>query len=449
MKALYNSYTKPKGSDTVVPITREIAIQIAQPPEGIERALWLYELCRFLTMKVNNLIIAFFAEDPPCSSQLCPEMRAADWQYLCAVHDPPKSCCAIDYCCHTLDWATNVLTSPKFFPSRLVLGSEIGGGAQASIRHLTNIFRRLYRIFAHAWFQHRNVFWQVEGNEGLYILFKTVCDMYTLIPEENYTVPAEAEGVDAPKPTTPEQPQGRPMVILRKDSESSTAPVSNNVEAPAPATDTNTRRHKHSPSTGSRVTTITEYNEGHHKLPELDETSELGELSSQTPETGDEPINEPSENGTSSETTVQVTETELEPSELEQSGAEQQEESVETVQKEPADALNSESEIVKSEVEEATPSTEYALTETSESESKGEPEMKPESEEQTAEPESSAELESKAESEEAEKAPEVDSTSKAQDPSDSKAESEQEPEPTREESPDCKMESAPEPAAEP
>ncbi|KAJ5172750.1 hypothetical protein N7492_005343 [Penicillium capsulatum] len=264
LKALYHHFTKPEGSDTVVPINRQVAVQLAEPPEGVDRSLWLYELCRFLTMKVNNLIIAFFAENPPCSSQTCPEMRASEWQYLCAVHDPPKSCCAIDYCCHTLDWATNTLTSPKYFPSRLTLGTDAAGGPQASMRHLTNIFRRLYRIFAHAWFQHRDVFWEVEGNDGLYVFFKTVCDMFSLIPEDNYTIPAEAEGVDAVQPKPEELVDNKRLTILRKNEK-----PFGDIESldPTISTGATTRRHKHSPSTGSRVTTITESAEDLEDVP--------------------------------------------------------------------------------------------------------------------------------------------------------------------------------------
>jgi hypothetical protein len=271
-----------------VPITREVAVYLAEPPEGVERSLWLYELCRFLTMKVNNLIIAFFAEDPPCSAQTCPEMRASEWQYLCAVHDPPKSCCAIDYCCHTLDWATNILTSPKYFPSRLTLGSEAAGGPQASMRHLTNIFRRLYRIFAHAWFQHRGVFWQVEGHDGLYAFFKTVCDVYNLIPEDNYTVPSEAEGPGGNKSSTtavsPPQEESRRVSILRKETESLGNLHFEGTEPPPSSISTGatTRRHKHTPSTGSMVTTIAEAvedNNGVDKerepLPEVEENTVL------------------------------------------------------------------------------------------------------------------------------------------------------------------------------
>lgn len=288
---MYNHFTKPEGSDTVIPINREVALQLAEPPEGVDRSLWLYELCRFLTMKVNNLIVAFFAENPPCSAQTCPEMRASEWQYLCAVHDPPKSCCAIDYCCHTLDWATNTLTSPKYFPSRLTLGSDAAGGPQASMRHLTNVFRRLYRIFAHAWFQHRDVFWEVEGHDGLYVFFKTVCDLFSLIPEDNYTIPPEAEGPDAVQHKDDEPVESKRLTILRKDNDD---PFVSGVESmdPSISTGATTRRHKHSPSTGSRVTTITESAEDPDEAPQS--AAPLREVMKDSPEPG--PVPQPSEN---------------------------------------------------------------------------------------------------------------------------------------------------------
>ncbi len=187
-------------------------------------------------------------------------MRASEWQFLCAVHDSPKSCCAIDYCCHTLDWATNIVTSQKIFPSRLTLGAgdamdERGVG----VKHLVNIFRRLHRIFAHAWFQHREVFWRVEGQTGLYVLFKTVCDNYELLPAENYKLPPEAEGLE------PVQESKQHHNILKPD----TVPSANSGEK-AEEEDpdfmgvgrTNTRRHiRSSPSTGAAVMTVPEADE--------------------------------------------------------------------------------------------------------------------------------------------------------------------------------------------
>ena len=143
------------------------------------------------------------------------------------------------------------------------------------MRHLTNIFRRLYRIFAHAWFQHRDVFWEVEGHDGLYIFFKTVCDMYNLIPEDNYTVPPEAEGQDAQQPAEQATKDGKRLTILRKEDDTPGLLLpETNVDAPGATT----RRHKHSPSTGSRVTTIAESAEDAEEseqplLPEVHEGS--------------------------------------------------------------------------------------------------------------------------------------------------------------------------------
>lgn len=259
LKALHNFLTHPLGSTTTIPIDKQKALRLAQPPEGVDKALWLYELCRFLTQKVNSIIIALFSDSPPCSSQTCPEMRASEWQYLCAVHDPPKSCCAIDYCCHTLDWAANTLTSPKHFPSRLALGTETNSAHQ-QVRQLTNIFRRVYRIFAHAWFQHRDMFWKVENKSGLYIFFKTVCDVYSLIPEDNFTIPSEAEGIDS----TPVSTAMNPPTILQKDDQIQAT----NENGPEGATDTTiasgntTKRHRPTPSIGATsVATVVEENE--------------------------------------------------------------------------------------------------------------------------------------------------------------------------------------------
>ncbi|KIV89433.1 hypothetical protein PV10_06833 [Exophiala mesophila] len=271
LKAQYATLTHTPDSTRTIPVTKETALQLTTPPqinenETVDRNLWLYELCRFLTQKANMVSIFLMNDNPPCSSQTCPEMRASEWQYLCAVHEPPKSCCAVDYCNHTLDWAANVLTSPKHFPSRLALGGE-AGNAVNSMRQLTNIFRRVYRIFAHAWFQHREVFWSVESTYGLYVFFKTVCDEYHLIPEDSYTIPPEAEGAqDHSKASDDAETKASTHVqILRKqdppesgsDPGRDTEPFSADSQG-GPAATARRHKHKHTPSTGSLVDTITE-----------------------------------------------------------------------------------------------------------------------------------------------------------------------------------------------
>ncbi|KND93178.1 MOB kinase activator-like 4 [Tolypocladium ophioglossoides CBS 100239] len=237
-------------------LTRATALQLAQPPQGIDRTLWLYELCRFLISQCNSLIVGFLFDTPPCSASTCPEMRASEWQFLCAVHEQPKSCCAIDYSCHTLDWAANVVSDQKIFPSRFVVMND-SHSKNFGVKNLVNVFRRLHRIFAHAWFQHRSVFWTIEGQTGLYVFFKTVCDLYDLLPAENYKLPPEAEGLEAP-PSEPET-EKPPPAILKPPTQQREGSAEEDTLHPAR---TNTRRHiRSSPSTGSAVTTVLEADE--------------------------------------------------------------------------------------------------------------------------------------------------------------------------------------------
>ena len=252
LKYLYEKHTHPPGSENLTTkLTRETALAIANPPKDIDRDLWLYELCRLLVVKADRLIVHFFTVDPPCSAQTCPEMRASEWQYLCAVHEPPKPCCAIDYCCHTLDWAAKTLASQTQFPSRLTLGND-----GAAVRQLTNIMRRVYRIFAHAWFQHQSEFWEVENSEGLYMLFKTVCDVYQLIPEENYTIPPEAESSE---PKEEEKREGK--AVLREQRGQDNIKADEAIAPTTISTGATTRRHKATPSFSASVAAIAEGDE--------------------------------------------------------------------------------------------------------------------------------------------------------------------------------------------
>lgn len=268
LSALHYHHTQ----SNTIPITRETARKLATPPEGIDRTLWLYELCRFLIAQCNSLIVGFLFDDPPCSAATCPEMRASEWQFLCAVHDTPKSCCAIDYCCHTLDWAANVVTNPKIFPSRFVAPVSDSHDKGAALKNLVNVFRRLHRIFAHAWFQHRGVFWSVEGQTGLYVLFKTVCDTYDLLPAENYKLPPEAEGLEMATSTTDgkaqqqqQQQQQPPIMIASRPLSAVQQEGGTDDSFASQAARTNTRRHiRSNPSTGNAISMVPEVDEDDH-----------------------------------------------------------------------------------------------------------------------------------------------------------------------------------------
>ena len=275
IKALHYEHTRSTTDPTTtIPLTHETAVLIATPPANTDRSLYLYELTRFLTQHSNELLVALLTKiDPPCSAATCPEMRASEWQYLCAVHDTPKACCAVDYCIHTLDWAGDILSSVKLFPSRMTLGPQDSPGHQAAVRSITNIMRRVYRIFAHAWFQHREgVFWPVEASGGIYTLFKTVCDVYGLIQEDNYTIPPEAEGLTSKEEMEHDgqEKAGTKKTGGEEDAEDDTA---------LQVSGATTRRHKHTPSVGSAVGTIAEGEEDESESPVKEKSGPLAQIS--------------------------------------------------------------------------------------------------------------------------------------------------------------------------
>jgi hypothetical protein len=117
-----------------------------------------------------------------------------------------------------LDWAANLLTSQKAFARRMIASDHEAGEKSASMKQLVNIMRRVYRIFAHAWFQHRETFWKLESRTGLYVFFKTVCDTYDLISTESSIIPPEAE---AGEPVQPIDLQEAPQATSETGAEES------------------------------------------------------------------------------------------------------------------------------------------------------------------------------------------------------------------------------------
>ncbi len=132
-------------------------------------------------------------------------------------------------------------------------------------------------MFAHAWFQHREVFWAIENQEGLYVFFKTVCDAYSLIPDDNYTVPTEAEGIEIEEEHRGQHGEQDVQLEQQKafdmNRNSPVTPQAGNpddITSALGAPAATARRHKHTPSTGSFVMSIAEGDE------ETEETEETG-----------------------------------------------------------------------------------------------------------------------------------------------------------------------------
>ncbi|KAJ9072272.1 hypothetical protein DSO57_1029281 [Entomophthora muscae] len=156
-------------------LTLLLRIPDAQSPD-----IWLYEHLRQLCLELTYLVVQLQTE---CTSEKCPVMKASEWFYLCASHAAPQGCCAIDYIVHTLDGATSLLNSAKYFPSRISVPNS-------SIKHFLSISRRLYRIFAHTWYHHKEIFDEFENETHLYARFMGLSAQYELIPESLINIPS-------------------------------------------------------------------------------------------------------------------------------------------------------------------------------------------------------------------------------------------------------------------
>ncbi len=60
-------------------------------------------------------------------------------------------CCAVDYCCHTLDKATQFVHNVTLFPGRIDVPKK-------SAEQFASQVRRLYRILLHCYHAHNKVF---------------------------------------------------------------------------------------------------------------------------------------------------------------------------------------------------------------------------------------------------------------------------------------------------
>ncbi|KAG6825374.1 hypothetical protein H0H92_003926 [Tricholoma furcatifolium] len=149
----------------------------------VDEACWIYEQLRRLAQDLTHPLITSLQQE--CTRASCPEMKAGEWLYLCVAHGTDgnvEQCCAIDYILHTLDSATALLNTPRAFPSRLQI-------PPSSHRHFSSLARRLGRIFAHAYFHHREVFEQAEVESSLYARFLALTAKFDLVPAEFLVIP--------------------------------------------------------------------------------------------------------------------------------------------------------------------------------------------------------------------------------------------------------------------
>eukprot|EP01135_Chromosphaera_perkinsii_P000655 Nk52_evm22s147 gene=Nk52_evmTU22s147 len=151
----------------------------------VDEDVWVYEHMRNFCLELEQFTSQLL-EDVcgPEVSPMCESMQASSWQYLCAAHSRPQTCSAIEYTLHTLDQTGAILNSNALFPSRVSVPEK-------SVRQFQSICRRLYRIFAHAYFTHREVYDMWENETRLCARFQRFCELYQLVPDALLIIPGK------------------------------------------------------------------------------------------------------------------------------------------------------------------------------------------------------------------------------------------------------------------
>ena len=91
--------------------------------EKIDIGLWVYDHIRQTCLELNKLIARLMQE---CNETTCPSMESgSNLEYLCASHEEPKQCCAIEYSIHTLNTITYLMNSSPDFECLVTINFDV------------------------------------------------------------------------------------------------------------------------------------------------------------------------------------------------------------------------------------------------------------------------------------------------------------------------------------
>jgi hypothetical protein len=187
---------------------------------------------RRLAQDLSHPLITMLQQE--CTRASCPEMKAGEWMYLCVAHgnDGAMEVSLIPFIdegspsdgrCSNAAPSTTSYT-PWTVQQRFLIPHErsLHGMRHMSIRltfstcfetslhsiniptpshrHFGSLARRLGRIFAHAYFHHREVFEQAEAESSLYARFLALTFKFDLVPAEFLIIPTQSGMSDEPEP---------------------------------------------------------------------------------------------------------------------------------------------------------------------------------------------------------------------------------------------------------
>jgi hypothetical protein len=169
-----------------------------------------------------------------CTRASCPEMKAGEWMYLCVAHGNDGAmevrlcylrvskrkkaslmivAAMLRYRLHSTHRrqrnSPSQLATSVPITVRVTLAHSLFSACLSprrinipppSHRHFGSLARRLGRIFAHAYFHHREVFEQAEAESSLYARFLALTCKFELVPPEFLIIPTPSTSFEDAEP---------------------------------------------------------------------------------------------------------------------------------------------------------------------------------------------------------------------------------------------------------
>ena len=139
-----------------------------------------YEVIRRFLADFNRLLTEV-EDECSCAAMIATE----EWHFLCAAHRKPQECSAFDYMRHTVDGSIALVLSTRNFSDRKKIDPE-------NAKMFVSMLRRLYRIFAHLFFHHRELFLRYEESNNFCQKFTAFVKEFSLVTDDTLIIPSDA-----------------------------------------------------------------------------------------------------------------------------------------------------------------------------------------------------------------------------------------------------------------
>eukprot|EP01083_Nonionella_stella_P022172 61315_1 len=125
-----------------------------------------------------GLFVVYLSNE--CNNTNCNKMQATSkFRYRCSAHRKPKDCNAIQYCVHTLDLFTEKMNNKEY---NVCSNNYNKIPEKKAKKDIGDLCRRVYRIFAHAFYHHQTLFDHYESKHLLCTRFIMFFRKYQLVP---------------------------------------------------------------------------------------------------------------------------------------------------------------------------------------------------------------------------------------------------------------------------